>query len=142
MNAPSKVGSMLSVESDPVREGLWEWAVHILRADEWAGVRTRNLVQDILTQCFSAPTYWNVRLAEALLEDEGVPDREQWRAVLRAARSDGEEMEVDVEEIDEALPVGAGKEKVQGKIMGPRKVMGMWKARPIGWVPVGWEEDE
>ncbi|KAI2484001.1 cell morphogenesis protein las1 [Pyrenophora tritici-repentis] len=28
------------------------------------------------------------------------------------------------------------------KIYGPVKVVGMWKGRPLGWVPEGWEDDE
>ncbi|KAH4475325.1 hypothetical protein HBH89_126470 [Parastagonospora nodorum] len=49
-------------------------------------------------------------------------------------------MEVDVDGIEQAVPVRQGKPKE--KIKGPTKVVGMWKARPIGWLPEGYEDDE
>ena len=95
-------------------------------------------------QCFSNPTHWNIKTAELLLRDEETRNRQEWLAVLEAAKSDGkgEEMEVDVDEIQDGLPVTQEKKVVTEKIKGPQKVIGMWKPRPIGWVPEGWSDDE
>jgi ribosomal biogenesis protein LAS1 len=135
MNTASASRAMLSTEMDPIREGMYEWILHILRSNQ-------QHVEQTLITCFSEPTHWNLRVAQALLEDDEVKDREQWVAVLKAARSEDEtEMEVDVEGIDQGLPVRqekAAKEKTRG----PQKVMGLWKPRPIGWIPEGWEDDE
>lgn len=135
--------SMLSTDMDPVKEGLYEWALHVLRSKDWS--RSPKLIEDTLVQCFSEPTYWNIKLAEALLQDEGTANREQWRAVLEAAKNETEaeegETEIDAEDMQLGLPVVV-KEKVLEKIKGPQKVVGRWKARPIGWVPEGWEDDE
>ncbi|KAH3974252.1 hypothetical protein HBI56_089260 [Parastagonospora nodorum] len=140
MNKP--LSAMISTDMDPVREGMHDWAVHILSSETWQQHLASNSVENTLTTCFSAPTYWNLRIAEALLKDEDVPNRESWVAILEAARNEasGEEMEVDVDGIEQAVPVRQGKPKE--KIKGPTKVVGMWKARPIGWLPEGYEDDE
>ena len=157
MSASSASRAMITTEMDPVKEGLYEWILHLLRSEAWQPAReqqTKNLVEDTLITCFSEPTHWNLKIAEALLQDEDVPNREQWLAVLEAATSEtdedvqattGEEMDVDVEEIKQGLPVATGKsggEVKKEKIRGPQKFIGMWIPRPIGWIPEGWEDDE
>jgi ribosomal biogenesis protein LAS1 len=134
--------AMISTDMDPVREGFYEWVLHILRSDAWAACQTSNTVENTLTACFSEPTHWNLKVTEALLKEKDVPNRESWRAVLEAAKSEvnGEVMEVDIEEIEQAMPVGQVQPKE--KIRGPTKVIGMWKAKPIGWLPEGYEDDE
>jgi ribosomal biogenesis protein LAS1 len=127
--------SMVSADMDPVKEGLYEWAVHVLRSDDWTKTHTPKLVEDTLIQCFSAPTHWNIKLADALLQDGDVPNREQWRAVLGAAKGDAMEIDVEVEMIEEAQLVSMELRTKKEKIKGPQKVVGLWKARPIGWVP-------
>ncbi|CAO2655154.1 Nn.00g102180.m01.CDS01 [Neocucurbitaria sp. VM-36] len=157
-NAPSTSRGMVHPELDPVREGLSDWAVQILTSADWASARERGypadkLLEDMLMQCFSEPTYWNLRTAEKLLDGGDVKYKEKWCAVLSAAKSEGvEEMDVDREGkagTMEMMEVEKEKEKEEEvvvapkeKIRGPRKVLGMWKPRPIGWLPPGWEDDE
>lgn len=144
MNGPRN--PMVGIESDPIKEGLYEWVVHILRSEAYQ--KPTGLVEDTLAKCFSDPTHWNIRVAEAVVRDEEVEvkNRAEWRDVLAAARSeavegdaDGDvemEKEMEVEKIETAKPVEA-KEKVQG----PMKAVGMWKRRPIGWMMEG-DDDE
>ncbi|CAN9271389.1 unnamed protein product [Alternaria alternata] len=149
MNAPSR--EMVHPEMDPVREGLHEWALHLLTSKDWAALRQtakNDVVALTLSHCFSDPTFWNLKLADKLLEGS-VSNEKSWRAVLDAARADGtgEKMDVDVqvESIERALPVreNEGKEDVvKEKVKGPTKMLGMWKPKPIGWLPQGWEDDE
>jgi ribosomal biogenesis protein LAS1 len=134
--------AMISTDIDPVREGMHDWVLHILRSEAWAAHQSSRTIEDVLTTCFSDPTHWNLRVADSLLKEKNVTNRESWRAVLQAAKSEasGEEMEVDIEEIEQAMPVR--QEKPREKIKGPTKVMGIWKAKPIGWLPEGYEDDE
>jgi len=140
MNKPSS--AMISSDMDPVREGMHDWALHILSSEAWQQHLSPNAIEDTLTTCFSEPTFWNLRITEMLLKDEDVPNRRSWVAILEAARNEasGEEMEVDVDGIEQAVPVRQG--KPNEKIKGPTKVVGMWKARPIGWLSEGYEDDE
>lgn len=136
------LSAMISTDMDPVREGMHDWALHILSSEAWQQHLSSNSIEDTLTTCFSEPTYWNLRIAEALLKDEDVPNKESWTAILEAARNEasGEETDVDVDGIEQAVPVRQGNPKE--KIKGPTKVVGMWKARPVGWLPEGYEDDE
>jgi ribosomal biogenesis protein LAS1 len=140
MNKTSSV--MISTDMDPVREGMHDWVIHILQSEAWAAHQSSRTIEDVLTTCFSEPTHWNLRVAEALLKEKDVTNRESWRAVLEAAKSEasGEEMEVDIEQIEQAMPVR--QQKPKERIRGPTKFMGMWKAKPIGWLPEGHEDDE
>ncbi|KAG9191128.1 hypothetical protein G6011_09216 [Alternaria panax] len=154
MNAPSR--AMVHLEMDPTREGLQDWVLHVLTSKDWASLRggaEKELVEMVLSHCFSDPTFWNLKVAEKLLEGGGVSNEKSWRAVLDAARADGAadkmdvdvDVEVDVEGIERALPVRENEGKddvVKEKIKGPTKVLGMWKPRPIGWLPKGCEDDE
>jgi ribosomal biogenesis protein LAS1 len=154
MNASAEAArATLNPEMDPIREGMQDWGVHVLTGEEWAGVRgaaERQLVENVLGSCFSHPTFWNLRVAERLLASGRVEDVRSWRAVLEAARAEGVgeekmDVDVDVEGIERALPVRENEGKdgvVKEKIRGPTKVLGMWKPRPIGWLPEGWEDDE
>jgi ribosomal biogenesis protein LAS1 len=107
-------------------------------------------VENVLATCFSHPTFWNLRVAERVLGSGRVEDVRLWRAVLEAARAEGGgeekmDVDVDVEGIERALPVRENEGKdgvVKEKIKGPTMVLGMWKPRPIGWLPEGWEDDE
>lgn len=134
--------AMISTDMDPIREGMYDWVLHILRSDAWAAHQSSSTIEDTLTTCFSEPTHWNLRIAEGLLKEKNVPNRDSWLAVLEAAKHEagGEEMGVDIEEVEQAMPVR--QEKPKEKIRGPTKVLGMWKARPIGWLPEGYEDDE
>jgi ribosomal biogenesis protein LAS1 len=132
MNAPRN--DMVSVDMDVVKEGMYEWISHILLSSSYEAT---NLVESTLTTCFSEPTYWNIRVAEKLLESGNMRDKEAWREVLKAARDEEMETEVDGGEVKEV-----GTEKTKEKIKGPVKVIGMWKPRPIGWMEGGWEDDE
>jgi ribosomal biogenesis protein LAS1 len=55
------------------------------------------------------------------------------------------EMEVGVVELgpgEDAMPVESVEpNEALEKIKGPRKVVGLWKPKPIGWLPEGWDED-
>jgi ribosomal biogenesis protein LAS1 len=132
MNAPRN--DMVSVDMDAVKEGMYEWISHVLLSSSYEAT---NLVESTLTTCFSEPTYWNIRIAEKLLESGNMRDKEAWREVLKASRDEDMEMEVEGGEVKEV-----GMEKTQEKIKGPVKVIGMWKPRPIGWMEGGWEDDE
>jgi len=64
-----------------------------------------------------------------------------------------DEMEVDVQSEEESVveavpPAEDGKPEAPAaavstgeKIQGPQKVVGLWKPKPIGWLPDGWDED-
>jgi ribosomal biogenesis protein LAS1 len=151
MNKPSSSWAMVNPEMDPVKEGLHDWILHILTSPAWTSSQRPKYVDDTLGQCFSDPTFWNLKVAAAVLEKGEVGNKEMWHAVLDAARKEDEEMDVDVdgdvEGIETALSVGRSKEegggvKAKEKIRGPTKVLAMWKAKPIGWLPEGWEDDE
>ncbi|KAL5119926.1 rRNA-processing protein las1 [Pleosporales sp. CAS-2024a] len=151
INQPSS--AMATSDLDPIKEGMQDWLLHILTSDAWKTHISSKMIEDTLTTCFSEPCYWNLRTAEALLQDEHVPNRASWLAVLEAAKNeDGggeeeeeeeeeEDMDVDDEHVDEGMLVKQEK-KPKEMSKGPRKVMGLWKARPIGWLPDEFEDDE
>jgi ribosomal biogenesis protein LAS1 len=131
--------TMVSVDMDPVKEGIYEWILHILRSETY---QATHLIEDALTTCFSDPTFWNIRVAEALLEHGGVKDKEAWSAVLKAAKDEDMDMDVDVDgdgHVEDGGPVR--EEKKMEKIRGPVKVIGMWKPKPIGWMAEGSGDD-
>jgi ribosomal biogenesis protein LAS1 len=128
--------NMVSVDMDPVKEGLYEWILHILRSETYEAAGS---IENVLTTCFSDPTYWNIKVAEALLDGAGVKDKESWSAILKAAKDEDMEMDVDVDVVEEGGPV---KQERKEKIRGPVKVIGMWKPKPIGWMAEGWVDDE
>ncbi|KAF2190262.1 Las1-domain-containing protein [Zopfia rhizophila CBS 207.26] len=70
LNAPSGFW----ITADPVREAMYQWVLHILTSDEWAQPRKKNpqkkLLGNMMAQCFTVPTAWNLKLAEALLKDK------------------------------------------------------------------------
>ncbi|EUC46235.1 hypothetical protein COCMIDRAFT_93388 [Bipolaris oryzae ATCC 44560] len=146
---------------NPIKEAIYTWLSHMLTSSDWASARriaasAEKLHEEALVRIFSAPCFWACKLAEALLDKGDVANAEAWRAVLDAARGEGEgegeeeggEMDVDVEDevevesIAAALPVRRVGGDMQKKIQGPVKVLGMWKARPIGWLAEEWEDDE
>jgi ribosomal biogenesis protein LAS1 len=158
MNTPTASRTMVNIELDPVREGMAEWIVYTLSSEDWQSARERSgmsLTEATLIRCFSEPTVWNLKIVEKLLEDESAENGEHWKAILEAARSehttsseqeqkDDDAMDVDIEDIVEGLLVSRGTEDmiVKDEIRGPQKVVGMWRAKPIGWLPEGWESDE
>ncbi|KNG47839.1 Las1-domain-containing protein [Stemphylium lycopersici] len=151
MNSHSATQAMVNPEMDPVKEGMHDWIVHLLTSKDVAsarGLAAHQTVEELLSRLFSSPTFWNLKVAEKLLEGRDVSNKELWGSVLDAARGEGsvtEDMEVDVESFEKALPVreGGGRaSEVQEKTSGPTKVMGMWKPKPIGWLPEGWSDDE
>ncbi len=153
---------MKNKEMDPVREGIHDWLIHILSSDEWKLVRGEehesSVIEHVLTTCFSEPTLWNLKLAASLLDTGNIPNHEQWQAILSAATSE-DQMEIDghaevdaegrgevMTEQNSAKPdsqdKGAQMEaESKEKLSGPRKVVGLWKPRPIGWI-VGLDEDD
>jgi len=119
MNAPPTSRAMVNPDLDPVREGLHDWILHILTSAEWIQARgsAASITEDMLGRCLSEPTTWNLKLAEKLLRDADVPNLQSWRAVLDAARAEGNVVggtEVDVESIDKAAPVGEEALKADG----------------------------
>ena len=140
-------------EEDPVKEGMCGWVLHILTSAEWQTARTSlqggKMLEEVLGLCFTTPTFWTLKLAEDLLRQSKLAEKAPWMAILDAARSEGgdeeeqeralppkpvnvpEEMEIDT--IDTGNPISGG---VDGKkIRGPQKYAGLWRARPIGWIP-------
>lgn len=95
---------------------------------------------------------WN-----AILDASRTESRGSVEATDAAEESDSkdqeDEMEVDLqvgeENVVQAAPaVDEGQTKdpsaamsIKEKIQGPQKVTGLWKPRPIGWLPDGWDED-
>lgn len=150
------------------REGLCEWAVYMLGSKEWAvarGGQERAMRERVLGECMTELGTWNLRLADGIVGGMEDGEAELWRAILDASRSEGDgemmvtdhtkatageseekgEMEVGVVELgpgEDAMPVESVEpNEALEKIKGPRKVVGLWKPKPIGWLPEGWDED-
>jgi ribosomal biogenesis protein LAS1 len=150
------------------REGLCEWAVYMLGSREWAvarGGQERAMRERVLGECMTELGTWNLRLADGIVGGMEDGEAELWRAILDASRSEGDgemmvtdhtkatagesekkgEMEVGVVELgpgEDAMPVeSAEPNEALEKIKGPREVVGLWKPKPIGWLPEGWDED-
>lgn len=130
----------------------------------------RVIRERVLGDCMTELGVWDLRLAERVVGNMG-EEGALWRAVLDAERCEkGEEemvlddvrsevetreeakprVEVEVETMNvvKTLPVAAAKplpapeaNQVGEKIRGPQKVVGLWKPKPIGWLPEGWDED-
>jgi ribosomal biogenesis protein LAS1 len=143
------------------KEGMCAWAAHVLTSMEWQGARGskgRALREKLLGECLSELGVWNLRLAEMVVDGMG-SEGEMWRMIVEAAQSEGgdsimvvdetetveekEEAEnIQVENIVESRPVEVVRTvSVKGKIKGPQKIVGLWKPKPIGWLPDGWDED-
>jgi ribosomal biogenesis protein LAS1 len=139
-----------SVESDPRKEGLYDWCIHILTSTEWKEIRqqkattsnSRNtetrLSDYVLGLCFTSPTLWTLKLAENLIQDKHLPAREPWLAVLKAAQS--EETETEMEAVVRTeLPANAvensnkaEKKETVTRLRGPQKRIGLWRPLSIG----------
>lgn len=152
MNAASAV-------HDARREGLLAWVVYLLGADKCAALRggpQKRLVEEVLARCLSEPGTWNLKLAQRVVREVEWQDNQDWRAVLDALgeeereAGDGNGSNGVDEEGDphhhhhrHHLVVAAPQEPSTGEeSVGPRKVLGMWKPLPIGWLPPDFEEDE
>lgn len=156
--------------TESVKEGIYEWLVHISSSNDWKHARlhpealsmdpqgaNRRLLEHTLSLCFTSPTPWTLKLAEKVLTDGDIEGRNSWLKILSAAKTadqadggeghhggpvgqPGDDMEVDIEteepkgtiEVQEMLP----------KLRGPQKRVGLWRPRPIGMIPKGWERDE
>jgi ribosomal biogenesis protein LAS1 len=129
---------------EPVREAMFKWLLQILTSDEWKGARkSKKLVEHVLERCFISPTGWNIQLAEALLQNEEVPNHEHWNLLLSAAKD--EDMDIDPAEQttvegEKDTEVKMIEEEDVEKTSGPQKWVGMWRPTPIGALPVGWED--
>lgn len=150
------------------REGLCEWAVHMLGSREWAvarGAQERAMRERVLGECMTELGAWDLRLADGIVGGMDDGEAELWKAILDASRSEGDgetmvadhtkatageseekgEMKVGVVELEpgqDARPVeSAEPSEAHERIKGPRKVVGLWKPKPIGWLPEGWDED-
>jgi ribosomal biogenesis protein LAS1 len=91
--------------SEEQREGLCEWAVHMLASRDWRearGSKERAMREEALTECMTELGRWHLRLAEGIV---GAMDEEQaamWRDVLDASRpAVGEGMVLDSDEMKE-----------------------------------------
>ena len=162
MNEASISHAVVNKEMAPIREGMHDWLIHMLTSDEWLPARREaepKVMEDVLASCFSEPTFWNLKVTATLLSQHNVPNQKQWLAVLDAARNEAPvESKADVEVDAEAMEVVEAnateqalsiqdihdKEKAattKEKTSGPQKVLGLWKPRPIGWLPDGWEDE-
>jgi ribosomal biogenesis protein LAS1 len=95
---------------------------------------------------------WSAILDASRTESEGGV-RVVGVAEKREMEDKKDEMEVDLpseeESVVKAVSVGGeGQAKtltaavsIKEKIQGPQKVVGLWKPKPIGWLPDGWDED-
>ncbi|KAF1355830.1 Las1-domain-containing protein [Lizonia empirigonia] len=147
------VGEMSNAEesSEAQGEGMCEWAAHMLTSSEWAGVRKneRAIREKVLGDCMTELGVWHLRLAEKVVDAMG-EEGALWRAILHAEHIKGTKMdaEVEVENTLETLPLSlskpslaSGPSEIKEKIIGPQKVIGLWKVKPIGWLPEEWDED-
>lgn len=170
-SAPSSVA--VAVEVDPVKEAMCEWVLHILSSSEWEEVRQhsrepslsgrtqeRRMLDNVLSICFTTPTFWTLKLAETLLADGRIQRKESWLAILEAAKNEtaivSEETaeqaalpapsaveDMEVEDIEVALPISeASTVATKTKSRGPQKKIGLWRPQPIGFISEGWEMDE
>lgn len=165
------IGEMSNAEesSEAQGEGMCEWAAHMLTSSEWAGVRKneRAIREKVLGDCMTELGVWHLRLAEKVVDAMG-EEGALWRAILHAEHSGAEEetmvldrgrgtevkstkmdAEVEVETTLETLPLSLTKpsvasrpSEIKEKIIGPQKVIGLWKSKPIGWLPQEWDEDD
>ncbi|KAF1933149.1 Las1-domain-containing protein [Didymella exigua CBS 183.55] len=181
LNSPSFFPAHLALASEQInspdrseaeKEGLCEWAIHMLGSRDWRearGSKERAIREKVLGECMTELGTWNLRLAEGIVDAMDYGEGEMWQAILDASRTEGgENMVVDrveraeetketeegleviegVEKLAEAVPAekeGRAKAPESGeakeKIIGLQKVVGLWKPKPIGWLPDGWEED-
>lgn len=148
------------MEDDPVREGMCAWVVRILAPSEWQQEpqeqSRRRLLDAVLGLCLSTPTFWTLKLAEVLLKDGSVPGRKSWLEILEVAKEDVDEDDgaqvhpprpevrpddMEVDDTETEVPVLESSSEAK-QIRGPQKYPGLWRPRPIGWVPPGWSEDD
>ena len=164
MNAPPMFQTTTrNKEMDPLREGMHGWLAHILTSDEWKPVlleQGSTMMEEVLASCFSEPTCWNLKLAATLLDAYKTSNHEQWQAILEAATSDTQAETEDnarpnIEFLDgnhaEVMSQGpsdtqsqdkeSDKVVAEEKYVGPRKFVGLWRPRPIGWIE-GLEDSE
>lgn len=104
----------VDVKLDPFREAMSEWVIHILTAKHWAAARKRsssNLRQLILTECFSHPMHWTLRVAESIITSAELPFRGIWNPILQAAKPNAWSEEQSAPENDTS-PESAGPQPV------------------------------
>lgn len=151
-----------SVEEDPALEGMCAWVVRILGPAAWQDSSQersrRKLLDDVLGTCVMTPTFWTLKLAGQLLKDRTVPGRKSWLEILEVAKQEEyepmfggaeglpptpepEPVEMDVDNVEARVPVSDSVSDAK-QICGPQKYPGLWRPRPIGWLPPGWSEDE
>jgi ribosomal biogenesis protein LAS1 len=160
------LGGVFSTQcDDAAKEAMYEWVVHVLTSADFTQSRKEaegDVVQQTLETCFTHVTSWHLRVAEALLKEDGIPDRKLWETLLDAAKNesmgkqsdngaegsreakeaerDHDAMEVETEHVT-MEPRTKAHTIVKEKQCGPSKYVGMWKPRPIGALPIGWEVD-
>ncbi|KAH9871500.1 hypothetical protein IAQ61_005679 [Plenodomus lingam] len=164
MNTPSPTPPHTPTppDLDPVREALHDWILHLLSAPECAPLRApsseKKLLEHILVECFSAPSFWNLRLARSILRHADWRGKGIWSELLDAAEADASvggnvdaAVEMDIEAAEETGRLqdagynvaGSDQSETQSeRLSGPTKVLGLWNPTPIGWMPVGLEPDE
>lgn len=146
INSPSTSSMMVNPLLDPIKEGLYGWTLHLISSETWTYLVTSALLEDIFALLFSEPSNWNVRIAEQVLQERNdVPNESAWKAVLNAASKEDMDMDTDVEQNGNASTKRVqdeGPQEVKGKTQGPRKVVGLWKPKPWGYIPEGWEDDD
>lgn len=136
---------------------------------EARGSKERATREQVLGECMTELGTWNLRLAEGIVRAMDDGEGEMWRMILDASRTEGgESMLIDrVEKAKEATDTKVGMEvddevekvveavlavkeshakapkrgEAAERIQGPQKVTGLWKPKPIGWLPDGWDED-
>lgn len=146
----SALSSTLQTPISPaVQEAISEWITHILCSNDWTSSspesqqqqqQREKLLQDTLTNCFSNPTQAHLALAERILDQAPkIAYVQEWKRVLAAAREGGD---VDVDVLEDGEEEEEKEKVVVQKSSGPRKFVGLWRARPIGWREEGWESDD
>lgn len=138
---------------------------------EARGSAERAVREKVLGECVTELGTWNLRLAEGIVGTLEEGEKDMWNAILDASHAESggggvvgaaekgerkhmeDEMEVDlrseeesggeVASVEEVGPAEATAATVSNKekIRGPQRVVGLWKPKPIGWLPDGWDED-
>lgn len=121
-------------EEDSEKEGMYNWVLRLENSGEWRETRKRDstLQNDVLSICFTMPTFWTLKLADSILriqKDASVHDVAAWSIILDAAKNECDDRGNDQPVPSEPLYARDGMVK---KSRGPQKYTGLWRSQPFG----------
>ncbi|KAF2264800.1 Las1-domain-containing protein [Lojkania enalia] len=154
LNLPPR--EMADATENAIREAICEWLLHITSHAHTHLSGSEKFMECVLEMCFTQPTEWTLRLAESILEREGVRDHGFWWRLLEVARDEDMQVEgerapgerasliseinnMDVGEMEFSTSVSKQQGAAQRKQRGPWKKIGLWRSQPIGMVADGWQ---